>query len=447
MSNPNAKSDFTNTLTNVPVSINVTANDTDPDGDPLIVGIISQPKNGIAILNANKLDYTPNTAFTGFDTLYYRVCDNGLPSLCDSAMVVIQVRTPGQNKAPDAVNDSITIHINTIVKINVTANDSDPDGDPFTPSMTVNPQHGNAYTGGKFIFYTPDFNYIGFDTMYYQICDNGIPQLCDSARVVVRMVTNNPPVAANDFLSICENAADTIIKVQQNDADPDGDSLSISILRPAAHGTATISGKQIVYKPDSGYFGKDSLSYRICDQDFCDSAVLNITINQRPAAFTGPDQEINYGESTLIGGTPISGHKYLWLPATGLSSNSISNPLASPLTTTWYTLQETDLTSNCSNMNQVLITVNEEGFYNGFSPNGDGKNDYWRIPFLLKFPANTVTIVNRLGEVVWKASNYDNANIRFNGENMNGTELPDGTYFYIIKYNNEEKTGWVIIKR
>ena len=86
-------------------------------------------------------------------------------------------------------------------------------------------------------------------------------------------------------------------------------------------------------------------------------------------------------------------------------------------------------------------------FFNGFSPNGDGINDWWNIPILGKYPNNTVVIINRWGDEVWKKDNYDNKNTVFRGENMNGEALPDGTYYYIIQYNNIEKRGWVFIKR
>lgn len=86
-------------------------------------------------------------------------------------------------------------------------------------------------------------------------------------------------------------------------------------------------------------------------------------------------------------------------------------------------------------------------FFNGFSPNGDGINDWWKIPVLNNYLKNSVTIINRWGEEVWEKENYDNQNNVFRGENMNGENLPDGTYYYIIQYNNIEKRGWVFIKR
>lgn len=87
------------------------------------------------------------------------------------------------------------------------------------------------------------------------------------------------------------------------------------------------------------------------------------------------------------------------------------------------------------------------GLYNAFSPNGDGFNDTWNVPMLEFYSDNTVTIVNRWGSEVWKASAYDNDQVVWNGKNLEGDELPDGTYYYIITYGGEEQRGWVFIKR
>ena len=86
-------------------------------------------------------------------------------------------------------------------------------------------------------------------------------------------------------------------------------------------------------------------------------------------------------------------------------------------------------------------------FYNGFSPNGDGKNDYWEIPMLVNFPKNTVTILNRWGVEVWKHDDYDNDKVKFVGKNMNNEDLSDGTYYYVIVYGLFIKNGCVFIKR
>ena len=93
------------------------------------------------------------------------------------------------------------------------------------------------------------------------------------------------------------------------------------------------------------------------------------------------------------------------------------------------------------------VPIADFNFFNGFSPNDDGINDIWTIPFLIDYPTNMVIIINRWGDEVWKVDNYNNINVVFKGKNLNGNDLPDGTYYYIIKYNDKEKRGWVFIKR
>ncbi|MEL6132110.1 MAG: gliding motility-associated C-terminal domain-containing protein [Bacteroidota bacterium] len=65
----------------------------------------------------------------------------------------------------------------------------------------------------------------------------------------------------------------------------------------------------------------------------------------------------------------------------------------------------------------------------GFSPNGDGVNDYWYVPCLDTYTKNQVAVYNRWGQEVFQAENY---NQLWDGT-IEGQGLPDGTYFYIIR--------------
>jgi gliding motility-associated-like protein len=85
--------------------------------------------------------------------------------------------------------------------------------------------------------------------------------------------------------------------------------------------------------------------------------------------------------------------------------------------------------------------------YTGFSPNGDGKNDLWVIDYIDMFFPNTVSIFNRWGDKVWGVDNYDNTSKVFKGFDANGSSLPDGTYFYLIRIGSKEQKGWVEISR
>ncbi|MFT3908742.1 MAG: gliding motility-associated C-terminal domain-containing protein [Ferruginibacter sp.] len=66
---------------------------------------------------------------------------------------------------------------------------------------------------------------------------------------------------------------------------------------------------------------------------------------------------------------------------------------------------------------------------NAFTPNGDGVNDYWILYRYNCFKRLEVNVYNRYGSIVYHSDNYKND---WNGKFKN-QELPDGTYYYIIK--------------
>lgn len=79
----------------------------------------------------------------------------------------------------------------------------------------------------------------------------------------------------------------------------------------------------------------------------------------------------------------------------------------------------------------VKVTIENDGIgtlANAFSPNGDGVNDQWVISGIASYPEATVAVFNRYGNKVFDSTGYKTP---FNGR-LNGTELPVGTYYYII---------------
>ncbi|MCX7954251.1 MAG: gliding motility-associated C-terminal domain-containing protein [Bacteroidales bacterium] len=81
----------------------------------------------------------------------------------------------------------------------------------------------------------------------------------------------------------------------------------------------------------------------------------------------------------------------------------------------------------------------------GFSPNNDGTNDYFEIKGLDPNSKYKIIIFNRWGNVVYTSENYNN---KWDGKNMDNNDLPEDTYFYLLKKNNKPyKSGFVVIKR
>ncbi|MEK6495506.1 gliding motility-associated C-terminal domain-containing protein [Myroides odoratimimus] len=95
--------------------------------------------------------------------------------------------------------------------------------------------------------------------------------------------------------------------------------------------------------------------------------------------------------------------------------------------------------------------------YNLVTPNGDGKNDYFVIENINKYPNNKVEIYNRWGVKVYETINYDSngdgsINV-FTGYSEGRTtveknkKLPSGTYFYVLTYEYKDSNGSRMIKK
>jgi gliding motility-associated-like protein len=68
-----------------------------------------------------------------------------------------------------------------------------------------------------------------------------------------------------------------------------------------------------------------------------------------------------------------------------------------------------------------------------FTPNNDGMNDYWYIPDIDQYGTISVQIYNRFGKLLYHSSAYKND---WEGT-YNGSPLPEGSYYYIIKSSSK----------
>ncbi len=95
---PVAANDSATTNENTAVTINVLANDTDPDGvadlDRTSVRVTSGPAHGSTSVNPvnGRITYTPNPNYNGTDTFTYQVCD--MAGACATASVLVTIGLP-----------------------------------------------------------------------------------------------------------------------------------------------------------------------------------------------------------------------------------------------------------------------------------------------------------------------------------------------------------------
>jgi gliding motility-associated-like protein len=143
--------------------------------------------------------------------------------------------------------------------------------------------------------------------------------------------------------------------------------------------------------------------------------------------------------SDVFGG--VGPYSYEW--STGAITPNISN-----LTAGEYTLIVTDI-NGCVDIATIVLTqpmILE--MPNGFSPNNDGKNDYFVIHGIEAYPLNEIQIYNRWGNLVYQMNNYEN---QWSGTNNRGEALPDATYFVIFHAHGTDGTitlkGYVDLRR
>jgi hypothetical protein len=164
---PVAVDDSATTVAGTLVTVDVVANDTDVDGDPLSVTGVTSAAHGTAVVNNGKVNYTPSGSYTGSDTFDYTVSDGHGGT--DTGTVNVTVSAV--NHPPVAVDDSATTLQNTPVAVDVLANDTDIDGDILLLTGVSSPAHGTTSVVGGKVTYTPATYYIGTDTYDYTVSD------------------------------------------------------------------------------------------------------------------------------------------------------------------------------------------------------------------------------------------------------------------------------------
>ena len=256
---PVARDDARSTPEDTAVTIDVLANDSDPDGDALAITAVGRPQNGTAVEVDGQIRYTPQAGFSGTDTFTYTVADEEGAT----ATATVTVTVSSVNDAPIAQDDARTTPEDTPVTIDVLANDTDPDGDDLTLTAVSEPTRGTATLTGSTIRYTPDANFFGTDTFTYTIADGSGTTATATVTVTVTSV-NDAPVARDDASSTSEDAPVTI-DVLANDSDVDGDALAISAIGTPRNGTAVEVDGDIRYTPQAGFSGTDTFTYTVTD--------------------------------------------------------------------------------------------------------------------------------------------------------------------------------------
>jgi gliding motility-associated-like protein len=167
-----------------------------------------------------------------------------------------------------------------------------------------------------------------------------------------------------------------------------------------------------------------------------DSALVQVSkLNYGDGTANTNRDTILKNQNALLSSTP-SGFAYEWSPAYELSSTTSQNTIASPDTSTTYTVKIYDPDdASCFTTRQVRVQVDEvycerPWLYipNSFSPNGDGKNEvlYFRGKYIGELDFK---LYNRWGELVFETQDTQ---IGWDGI-YKGQEAQADVYVYTVK--------------
>lgn len=220
---------------------------------------------------------------------------------------------------------------------------------------------------------------------------------------------------------------------------PDGNSTTIGNLQPGDNifvwtlSTADCpnysSDSVIVIREEAPQANPDAVTLDVGDLEIA----INVSANDVVTAASGATVSILTPPSLGAIDPVINGGTVTYRVAGGINGDDNFT----------YEICNTQCVSLCDTA-EVSVKVPFNPNYkpvlvNGITPNGDGKNDALIFESLEiepdAFPDNEIIIFNRWGDIVYQAKPYNN---NWQGTNTAGQELPQGTYYYILRLDISE---------
>jgi hypothetical protein len=219
---------------------------------------------GLTLSEAGVLSGTPTA--DGEYTFTISVSNGVFPGVGADLTMTVE-----PNAAPVATSDTYAAQEGSMLDVaapGVLGNDTDSDGDPLTAIVEVMPAHGEFQLdpGGTFR-YLPDGGFNGTDEFTYRASDGFLVSPPVPVTITVASL-NAAPLARSDAYTTREGRPLAVAApgVLANDADDDGDRLTVAVQAGPAHGDLTLNPRgSFRYTPHGGFVGTDRFTYRAMD--------------------------------------------------------------------------------------------------------------------------------------------------------------------------------------
>ena len=289
-------------------TVDVLANDTDSNADPLTITATTVASHGTVTVVAGKIVYTPAAGFSGTDSFTYTISDGHGGTATGSVTVTVTAApvvppvvpvVPVVAPAPVAVADTATTSFGAPVTINVLANDSSGvSGTPptivagsVTPPVDSGGVHRGTVTlvGGQLVF-VPPAGFAGTVTFSYSIT-NGLG-VTSTASVTV---TVQPLALATGATTVTVAAGAGSVSVSPTVTVKGHGTLTIvSVTQPASNATVTVVNGALVVTPVAGFVGTVTFSYVVVGADGTQDTITvttHVLGEQLALPFTGSNVE------------------------------------------------------------------------------------------------------------------------------------------------------------
>jgi len=266
---PTANDERVTTQEDKSVSITLVGND--PDGDSLSYRVVKAPSHGSLKGTAPKLRYSPNVNFNGSDSFTFKTNDKKT----DSEAATVSITVKAVNDAPMAYDDSVTTQEDRSVSITLAGGDAD--GDLLTYSVVTEPSNGSLRGTAPSLRYSPKANFNGSDSFTFKVSDKTMDSEAATVSITVKAVNDAP--TANDERVTTQEDEPVSIRLAGND--PDGDSLSYSVVKAPSQGRLSGTAPRLRYSPMANFNGSDSFTFKVSDKTM-DSEAATVSITVKP---------------------------------------------------------------------------------------------------------------------------------------------------------------------
>lgn len=252
---------------NTPLAITLTGSDA--ESEPLTFTITDDPQDGSLSGTPPNLLYTPDTGFTGTDTLRFRTND-GKANSNEEGVITFMVTT---NAPPTATAQTVSTAEDLDLPLTLTG--TDPESQPLTFAVATNPSHGSLSGTPPNVTYSPTLNYHGPDSFTFTAHDGSTTSAPATITITVTPV-NDPPLAAPANVTTNEGSPVDILLVG---TDVDNDPLTFSIVANPTNGSLSGTPPNVTYTPNANFTGDDSFSFTVNDGTVdSNTALVSVTV-------------------------------------------------------------------------------------------------------------------------------------------------------------------------